>query len=216
VAEETHCPTVRPVCPHAMPCGTPRSCHRGPNRAFKPTGCAADSLVMWAAGGLTLRLNPAPDGDSGKTIGDSFLAATQPGRSRKKPKASVRQEVFELYDVVKATESELVLATNHSGSRSSSPAQELALHSFRANIWAAELYRIQSTFPETKGRPAHRRSDELICVSWKSVLRRCGERFQARSVARAEGMILSELAAWLRHSRGECERKPHTWGECRG
>ena|SRR2546428_2452913 len=199
-----------------MPCGTPRSCHRGPNRAFKPTGCAADSLVMWAAGGLTLRLNPAPDGDSGKTIGDSFVAATQPGRSRKKPKASVRQEVCELYDVVKATESELVLGDESFRIKVELTRSRTRPSSFRANIWAAELYRIQSTFPQTKGRPAHRPSDELICVSWTSVLRRCGERFQARSVARAEGMILSELAAWLRHSRGECERKPHTWGECCG
>jgi len=203
-----------------MPCGTPRSCHRGPNRAFKPTGCAADSLVMWAAGGaaggLMLRLNPALDGTSGKTIGDSFLAATQPGRPRKKPKASARQEVFELYDVVKATESELVLGDESFRIKVELTRSRTRPSSFRANIWAAELYRIQSTFPQTKGRPAHRPSDELICVSWTSVLRRCGEQFQARSVARAEGMILSELAAWLRHSRGECERKPHTWGECCG
>src|SRR5437667_12063443 len=96
-----------------MPCGTPRSCHRGPNRAFKPTDCAADSLVMWAAGGaaggLMLRSTPALDGTSGKTIGDSFLAATQPGRPRKRPQASARQEVFALYDGLKATEPELVL-----------------------------------------------------------------------------------------------------------
>ena len=35
---------------------------------------------------------------------------------------------------------------------------------FRANVWRAELYRIQSTFPQKRGRPLHDPSDELVWV----------------------------------------------------
>jgi len=132
------------------------------------------------------------------------------------PNSPVRHEAFELYDLVRITESDLTLGEESFRIRVEVTRSRSRPSSFRANIWAAELYRIQSTFPQREARPEHRQSDQLIWVSWTSVLRRCGEQFQARSVERAEDTVLSELAAWVRHSRGDCERKPHAWGECRG
>ena len=37
---------------------------------------------------------------------------------------------------------------------------------FRCHVWQLERFRIQSTFPQERGKPAHHHSDHLLMVDW--------------------------------------------------
>jgi hypothetical protein len=37
---------------------------------------------------------------------------------------------------------------------------------FRCRVWQLELFRIQSTFPQSGGKPAHEPSDHSLIVEW--------------------------------------------------
>lgn len=41
---------------------------------------------------------------------------------------------------------------------------------YRCRVWRLESYRIQPTFPQTAGAPAHLPSDEEVLVSWTHAL----------------------------------------------
>jgi len=128
--------------------------------------------------------------------------------SGRKPRRTARHGVGEeLFDLIKITEFDL-----HLGEESFRIRVELTR--FRANVWRAEHYRIQSTFPQNSGRPGHEPSDELVWVNWSEILRTCNKVFVSPSVARAGEAVFNELYAWIRHTRGECDSKPHVWGEC--
>jgi hypothetical protein len=68
---------------------------------------------------------------------------------------------------------------------------------FRIRFWMAELYRVQSTFPQDgAGKPAHEPSDELILKAWESFAP-VHDTIRARDAAAAEAAALDELGRWL-------------------
>jgi hypothetical protein len=140
-------------------------------------------------------------------------------RSRQKPAArrqpaTRRADPLALYDLIRATECDVVLGDDSFRVRVELTRSRRSLRRFRANVWAAERYRIQSTFPQAGGRPTDQPSDELVWVNWSTLLRMGDTPFSAPSVTRAETIVLDELRAWVRHARGECGSDSHTWGDC--
>ena len=135
--------------------------------------------------------------------------------SKRKPRRTAKHDVSEeLFNLIKVTEFDLQLGEESFRIRVELTQSHLERRRFRANVWRAEVYRIQSTFPQNSGRPQHEPSDELVWVNWNEILRTCNKVFVSPSVARAGEAVFNELYAWIRHTRGECDSKPHVWGEC--
>ena len=123
--------------------------------------------------------------------------------------------MLDLYDLVRVSELDLALGEESFRMRLELARSRGRPHTFRASVCRAERYRIQSTFPQKRGRPQHEPSDELVWVDWSSILRQYREPFLAPSLAAAERLLVGEVTAWLCHTRGECKGDPsHTWGEC--
>jgi hypothetical protein len=75
---------------------------------------------------------------------------------------------------------------------------------YRCRVWQAESYRVQSTFPQKNGLPAHKPSDEVVLVEYSSYLR-CDwdpSSFEASSPQAARQLIEEALLAFLNHSTG--------------
>ncbi len=69
---------------------------------------------------------------------------------------------------------------------------------FMVRVWRLESYRLQSTFPQRRGRPAHEPSDEIILKEFEgfeSVYREPRRAESARSVERA---VHREVRRWAR------------------
>ena len=68
---------------------------------------------------------------------------------------------------------------------------------FSARLWRIEHYRIQPTFPQVDGMPAHQPSDELILKEFEGLETSLsdGKRFDSASAAR--DYVLEELATWF-------------------
>ncbi len=76
---------------------------------------------------------------------------------------------------------------------------------FRCRVWQSESYRIQSTFPQSGGTPAHEPSDEVVLVDASHHLR-CDwdpSAFEAGSAKHARRMVEDALLAFLDHATGE-------------
>ena len=76
---------------------------------------------------------------------------------------------------------------------------------YRCRVWQAESYRIQSTFPQAAGAPAHEPSDEVVLVEYSSYLR-CDwnpSSFEASSPSAARELVEKALLAFLDHATGE-------------
>jgi len=65
---------------------------------------------------------------------------------------------------------------------------------YSARIWRLEHYRIQATFPQVDGSPAHAPSDELILKEFEGIELPIEPRYYANSLA-ARVAFLSELEA---------------------
>ena len=72
---------------------------------------------------------------------------------------------------------------------------------FRCRVWRGEHHRIQPTFPQRGGRPAHEPSDELILVDCTGDLRSAWDPagFEADSPDAARRLIEEALSAFLDH-----------------
>jgi hypothetical protein len=122
---------------------------------------------------------------------------------------------LEFFELKRAIEADVILGDEGFRLRVEITRSRRRRSVYRANIWATEYFRIQSTSPSTDGKPAHEPSDELLWVNWTSILRRYfSEAFNARSTAAAEAIVLADVLAWVHHSLAECSGKEHTWGEC--
>jgi hypothetical protein len=124
------------------------------------------------------------------------------------------QDHLELFDVVRVSEFQLDLGDESFRIRLEMTRSRRTPRLYRANVWRTEYFRIQPTFPQKQGRPAHKPSDEIVWLDWTGVLRAYGEPFRAGSLAKAEELALDELGAWVHHTRAECGGPKHTWGEC--
>ncbi len=126
-------------------------------------------------------------------------------------------EAFDLFDIVSVADADVQLGDEVFRLRFEISRSRKTRSQYRAHLLRAELYRIQSTFPQAKGQPAHQPSDELIWVDWSSILRGYDRAYRARSLEDAEQRVLLATSAFLRHSRGECDgREGHIWGQCAG
>jgi hypothetical protein len=122
---------------------------------------------------------------------------------------------LDLYDLVEVTQCELRLSEDAFRVRVELFRNRTKTSLYRASLWREELYRLQPTLPLKRGRPSHQPSDETIWVDWTAILRRCYQPFVARSSKNAQGLVLRDVEAWLRHTRAECGGDMlHTWAEC--
>jgi hypothetical protein len=67
---------------------------------------------------------------------------------------------------------------------------------FKARIWRLESYRLQSTFPQRRGKPSHPPSDELILKEFEGFESSYSEPHRAQSARSVESAILNELQTW--------------------
>jgi len=75
---------------------------------------------------------------------------------------------------------------------------------FKVGIWRTELYRIQSTFPQSEltGKPEHHPSDEEILVSFGHYLAGNYSDFQADNRDAALQVVLDDFQRFLDHTLG--------------
>ena len=73
---------------------------------------------------------------------------------------------------------------------------------YRCRVWQAESYRLQSTFPQEGGSPAHAPSDEVVLVEYSSYLRSDWDpsSFEASSPGAARKLVEEALMAFLNHA----------------
>ncbi len=77
-------------------------------------------------------------------------------------------------------------------------------HRFKVGIWRTELYRIQSTFPQSEltGKPEHQPSDEEILISFAQHLAGNYSDFTADNPDAALQAVLDDFQGRLRHWLG--------------
>ena len=75
---------------------------------------------------------------------------------------------------------------------------------YRCRVWRSEHFRIQPTFPQDAGAPAHTPCDESLLVEDPSLLRASWDpdRFRAESPEQALARIQEALLAFLEHATG--------------
>jgi hypothetical protein len=72
---------------------------------------------------------------------------------------------------------------------------------YSARIWRLESYRLQSSFPQRGGTPAHQPSDEIILKEFEGFEALAEPvRFPSRGEARTE--LLRQLSDWAKQLRG--------------
>jgi hypothetical protein len=69
---------------------------------------------------------------------------------------------------------------------------------FRTRLWRLEFYRIQPTFPQRTGKPAHRPSDEVLLKECESIHLSFAEPRRATSALAVERAALAEIEDWAR------------------
>ena len=74
---------------------------------------------------------------------------------------------------------------------------------YRARIWQLEPYRIQSTFPQDDGRPAHDPSDEELLIERSCFAKPDLSTFKADSDEDALDRALAALHQWLVNAFGD-------------
>ena len=78
--------------------------------------------------------------------------------------------------------------------------------SFRADVWRAEHYRIQSTFPQdpSTGEPEHHPSDEVVMVDWSTFIRtdRNYRHFEAENAEAALDGVMADIQRTIDHALG--------------
>jgi hypothetical protein len=68
---------------------------------------------------------------------------------------------------------------------------------FSARIWRLEYYRIQSTFPQLEGVPAHLPSDEVILKEFEGCQSPLEQPAPFPDSAAARAYVLEQLGRWL-------------------
>jgi hypothetical protein len=69
---------------------------------------------------------------------------------------------------------------------------------FSVRIWRLEHYRLQSTFPQHEGVPAHQPSDEVILKEFEGFESPLSQPTRFADVAAARVFVLEKLAEWWR------------------
>ena len=75
---------------------------------------------------------------------------------------------------------------------------------FRCRVWQLESFRIQSTFPQKRGRPAHEPSDHRLIVEWQGPHVGLYEDFVAESTEAALKKVIGDFKRFLEHTT--CEK----------
>jgi hypothetical protein len=76
-------------------------------------------------------------------------------------------------------------------------------NTFRVRFWRTELFRIQSTFPQSRrGTPAHQASDELILVDASDNMTGSWDAIRSSSADAALRAAVAAVTAWASHSAG--------------
>ncbi len=114
--------------------------------------------------------------------------------------SAITSPVFEL---VKTVEVDLTLADEKWPTRIEIFRDTERRDFFRCHVWQLELFRLQSTFPQENGEPAHGPSDHLLMVEWNGPHIGLYEDFAAVSAEAALEKVLSDLGRFLEHTTNE-------------
>jgi hypothetical protein len=74
---------------------------------------------------------------------------------------------------------------------------------FRCRVWQLELFRIQSTFPQSGDRPAHEPSDHGLIVEWEGPHVGHYDDFVAADADVALRKVMEDFRKFLEHTTGE-------------
>jgi hypothetical protein len=74
---------------------------------------------------------------------------------------------------------------------------------FRCRVWQLEMFRIQSTFPQTGERPAHQPSDHTLIVEWEGAHVGRYDDFVAADADAALKKVIEDFCKFLEHTTGE-------------
>ncbi len=77
---------------------------------------------------------------------------------------------------------------------------------FRCHIWQLEYFRIQSTFPQEQGVPAHHPSDHRVMVEWDGPYIGFYEDFVAENAEAALEKVIADFRKFLEHTTREKAR----------
>jgi hypothetical protein len=74
---------------------------------------------------------------------------------------------------------------------------------FRCRVWQLEFFRIQSTFPQSGGIPAHEPSDHVLIVEWEGPHVGHYDDFVATDVEAALETVMQDFRKFLEHMTSE-------------
>ena len=71
---------------------------------------------------------------------------------------------------------------------------------FRCRVWQLEFFRLQSTFPQSDGQPAHEPSDHRVLVEWDGPHVGLYDDFLAADIEAALKKVIEDFRAFLEHT----------------
>ena len=71
---------------------------------------------------------------------------------------------------------------------------------FRCRVWQLEFFRLQSTFPQLGGKPAHEPSDHCVLVDWDGPHVGIYDDFQAADIDTALKKVMEDFKRFLEHT----------------